>query len=188
MEDSRIVELYFARSEEAIAETDRKYGRFCYGISYNILGNGEDTEESVNDTYMAAWNAMPPHRPDVLKSFLGKLARRIAIKRYRGQTAAKRGGGQAEAALEELGWCIPQGARLEERLELEELTAAIDAFLRTLPDTDRRVFICRYWYLEPIADIAGRFGFTQGRVKNRLFRLREKLARYLTKEGLIDGR
>ena len=188
MDDNRIVELYWVRDEAAIAETDAKYGRFCYGVAYGILRDVPDAEESVNDTYLAAWNAMPPHRPDILRTFLGKLARRVSISRWRREHAEKRGGGQTALALEELSWCVADGAKIDERVELAELGSVIDSFLRSQPETQRKVFVCRYWYCDSIEDIASRFGFGRGRVKSMLFRTREKLAARLVEEGFIDGR
>ena len=182
MEDSGILELYWGRNERAISETDAKYGRFCYAVAYNILRDGADAEESVNDTYL------PPHCPNVLRTFLGKLARRISISRWRHKSAEKRGGSEAELALEELSWCLPDSSRIDERIALAELSAAIDAFLREQPETQRKVFVCRYWYCESVEEIARRFGFSKGKVKSMLFRLREKLASRLSEEGLIDGR
>ena len=126
MEDSGILDLYWDRDERAISETDAKYGRVCFTVAYNILRDGADAEESVNDTYLAAWNAMPPHRPNVLRTFIGKLARRISISRWRHKSAEKRGGSEAELALEELSWCVPDGSRIDERIALSELSAARD--------------------------------------------------------------
>ena len=188
MEDSRIVELYWQRSEDAITETDAKYGSFCYGVSFGILRSASDAEESVNDTYLAAWNAMPPHRPDVLKAFLGKLTRRISIDRWRRGKAEKRGGGRTGLVLEELSWCIPDGGSIDERIELEELTAAVNAFLRGLSEEQRSIFVCRYWYCDSVQEIAQRFGFSAGKVMSVLFRLREKLSLHLAKEGFTVGR
>lgn len=188
MDDSRIIELYWARDEEAITQTDVKYGAYCYAVAHNILADASDAEESVSDTYFAAWRAMPPHRPASLKCFVGKLARRCSIDRWRENHAAKRGGGRVSEALEELSWCIPDKASIDEHITERELAEAIDAFLRTLGDAPRRVFIRRYWYLDSVADIAGRFGFSKAKVKTQLFRTREALMRYLIKEGFIDGR
>lgn len=188
MEDNMIIELYWARDEAAISETDAKYGHYCYTVAYNILADGSDAEESVSDTYFAAWRSMPPHRPGVLKSFLGKLTRRCSISLWRKNHAGKRGGGQIEAALEELSECIPDRHGIDERLELRELAGAIDTFLRTLPEDSRRVFIRRYWHLDSIDAISGRFVYRRGKVKTVLFRTREALRDYLSKEDLIDGR
>lgn len=186
MDDDDIIALYWARSEQAIKETALKYGRYCYAIAYRILENGEDATECVNDTYLQAWNSMPPHRPAVFPTFLGKLARRTALHKWRYQNAEKRGGGEVAFALEELEDCIPTQGSVHEELEALELTTYINAFLRALPETERHVFVCRYWYLDPIADICTQFGFSQSKVKSMLYRIRKKLLVYLKKEGLFD--
>lgn len=186
MEDSRIVDLYWQRSERAIDETAAKYGSYCRTIARNILGNEEDAGEVVNDTYLGAWNAMPPHRPAVLSTFLGKITRRISIKRRQAQTAAKRGGGTVELALEELSQCIPSAQTVERHIEQAELAAAIDRFVMSLPLTERRVFLCRYWYLDSVSDIAKQFRFSQSKVKSMLHRTRKKLKLHLEQEGLYD--
>ena len=184
MEDREIVALYWARSEQAIGETQKKYGRYCYRIAYQILNSREDADEAVNDAYLGAWNGMPPHRPAVLSCFLGKLTRRISIDRWRGRRAEKRGGGELPLALEELADCVPASDDPEREAELGELTAAISAFLWTLPRTERRVFVCRYWYLDSIAAICQRFGFGHSKVKSMLARTRAKLRTYLEREGM----
>ncbi len=189
MEDSRIVELYWARNEAAIAQTEEKYGHYCFTVAYNILGSSEDANESVNDAYMAAWNAMPPHRPQVLSVFLGKLTRRIGISRLRSSTRAKRGGGEPALPLEELAECIPDSSpdrcSPEQQVEAGELAAQITSFLGTLPQTEREVFVCRYWFAAGIREISRKFGFSESRVKSMLLRTRERLRRHLSKEGLI---
>ena len=184
MEDETILDLYFAREERAIAETGKKYGGYCRSIAHNILQNREDTEECVSDTYMAAWDAMPPHRPGLLKAFLGKLSRRIAISRWRGKNAAKRKG-MTEFVLDELSDCVPGGCSPAEELELKELAAVIDGFLRSLPEAERLGFIRRYWYLDPIKDICGRYGYSQSKVKTMLYRMRAALKFRLSEEGYI---
>lgn len=183
MDDSSIVRLYWERSEEAITETDLKYGSYCHSIAYNILKNREDTEESVSDTYLDAWNAMPPHCPSILATFLGKITRRISIDRWRVRSAYKRGGGEITLALEELEECVADTKNVEQELESRELTRSVNSFLDTLPTTNRQVFLCRYWYLESIQDIAIRFGFSQGKVTSMLHRTRNKLRKQLAKEG-----
>ena len=188
MDDSAIVDLYWQRSEQALSQTARKYGRYCYAIAYNILGDASDADESVNDTYLAAWNAMPDARPAVLSAFLGSITRRIAIDRWRAKSAAKRGGGQITMALDELSECVPAGEGVEARLELGELSAAIDQFVKGLPTTEMGVFLCRYWYMRPIGDIARQFGFSQSKVKSMLARTRKKLLAYLKKEGFYEGK
>ncbi len=183
MEDSAIVELYFRRSEAAISETAAKYGGYCHSIAHNILANKEDTQECVSDTWFAAWNAIPPRRPAILATFLGKITRRLAIDRYRRGTAAKRGGGEIPLALVELGECIGHDSNAETALERKELAAILNGFLGTLTETERSVFLCRYWYLDSIPVIAQNFGFSQSKVTSLLFRLRGRLRDVLTKEG-----
>lgn len=175
MEDRRIVELYWARSERAISETMTKYGAYCRRIAFNILSDEEDAEESVNDTYLAAWNSMPPHRPALLSSFLGKLTRRLSIDRWRAKRADRRGGGEVALALEELSECIPSGSNVELEVEKAETSRMINAFIRSLSPTERRVFICRYWYLDSVSAIGQQFGFSPSKVKSMLYRTRKKL-------------
>lgn len=184
MEDARIVDLYWARSETAIDETSAKYGKYCYAIAHNILANAEDADESVNDTYLAAWNSIPPQRPSVLSSFLGKITRRISIDKWRTRNAEKRGGGEIILALDELSDCVPSSRNVEQEVEAAILGKLIDNFVMSLPITERRVFICRYWYLDPIASICQQFGFSQSKVKVMLHRTRNSLRYYLEKEGV----
>lgn len=185
MEDSKIVSLYWARSEAAISETSSKYGRYCFSIAHNILTDAQDADECVNDTYLAAWNSMPPHRPSILSTFLGKLTRRISIDRFRIRGAAKRGGGEMTLVLDELDECLPSRDDTERTVELRELTRAIDGFLSALQETERTVFVCRYWFLVSVEEISERFGFSRSKTKTMLYRTRGKLREYLTKEGLI---
>ena len=185
MEDDSIVRLYWARSENAISETSKKYGNYCYSIAYNILGNAEDADESVNDTYLDAWNNIPPHRPSILSTFLGKITRRIAIDRWRGRTAEKRGRGEITLVLDELSDCLPSNQSVEHAVEAAELSRLIDNFVMSLPPMERRVFICRYWYLDPIGEIAQRFGFSQSKVKMMLHRQRKKLLNRLEREAFL---
>lgn len=185
MEDSVIVDLYFLRSETAIVETDRKYGKYCFTIADNILANREDSEESVSDTYMAAWKSIPPRRPGVLATYLGKITRRIAIDRWRARSAEKRGGGEVIFALEELEDCIPAPGNPEATLMKKEISRVVNRFLDTLPRQERTVFLLRYWYLYPIGEIAEKFGWTTSKVTSMLHRLREKLRKQLAKEGLL---
>lgn len=183
MEDSQIVDLYWDRSEQAIAETDTKYGRYCFSIANNILPFREDAQESVNDTYLAAWNALPPERPSVLRTFLGKLTRRISIDRWRYLSAEKRGGGTIPLALEELAGCIPGGDDPAATVEAKELAQSINGFLDTLPATERQVFLMRYFALSPLAQIEEKYAMTGSRLRSMLHRTRKKLLRYLEKEG-----
>lgn len=183
MDDAKIVQLYFDRSEQAISETANKYGKHCMTIANNILGNQEDVEECVNDTYLNAWNAIPPHRPNMLSTFLGKIVRNLAFNRYKHNTADKRGGGELPAVLDELGECVSGNEDVAQAYEYKELVAAINAFLGTLPVQKRNIFVCRYWYTDSISDIAARYDLTVAAVSMTLNRLRSKLHNYLLKRG-----
>ncbi len=184
MEDNAILDLYWKRSEQAIAETDRKYGGYCYSIAYNILSNREDSEESVSDTYLTAWNTIPPRRPDYFNAFLGKVTRHIAIDRWRKAGAKKRGGGETVLALEELRNCVDE-QNTETAFEQKEITRVLNQFLGSLPETERNVFLCRYWYLDPIQTIADYSGFTVSKVTSMLHRTRGKLRKKLCEEGYL---
>ena len=184
MEDTKIIDLYWARSQQAIAESERKYGAYCHTIARRILDREEDAEECVNDTWLHAWNAMPPQRPSLLSAFFGKLTRNLSLDRWRRDRAAKRGGSQTEAALHELEDCLPDLRGPEEHLEAGETAAIISAFLRKQPELDRKLFVRRYFHLEAIAALAGRFRLTQGQVKSRLHRTRGRLKHTLEQEGV----
>ena len=184
MEDVQIVELYLARSEQAITETAGKYGTYLFSIARNILNNRHDAEEAVNDTYLGAWRSIPPNRPNRLSTYLGKITRRCALEKWKAANAQKRGGGEVAVALDELSECIPGEDSPQIRLEMKELTAQINSFLKSLPDPQQRVFICRYWYLMDVKTIAREFGFSESKVKSMLSRTREKLKYYLEKEGV----
>ena len=183
MDDKGILDLYFSRNQDAIAQTDKKYGRYCYSIAYNILTNKEDAEESVSDTYMTAWRAIPPRCPSVLSTFLGKITRHISIDRWRERSAAKRGGGEVTLALEELEDCVAGLQNMEMEYERKELIRTYVKFLDTLPVTERRVFLCRYWYVDSIEAIAEKFSFSQSKVKTMLHRTRVKLRKQFAEEG-----
>ena len=182
MEDQGIVELFFDRSEQAIVETDKKYGGYCYTIAYNILASREDSEESVSDTYFSAWNTIPPRKPTLLQAFLGKITRHISIDRWRKQTAQKRGGKELTLALEELGECLDTRG-MEAEITHRELTRVLNGFLATLAETERNVFLCRYWYMDTIETIAKITGFSQSKVTSMLHRSRGKLRKKLAEEG-----
>lgn len=182
MEDQGIVELFFDRSEQAIVETDKKYGGYCYTIAYNILACREDSEESVSDTYFSAWNTIPPRKPTLLQAFLGKIARHISIDRWRKQSAQKRGGKEMILALEELGECLDTRG-MEAEITHRELTRILNGFLASLAETERNVFLCRYWYMDTIETIAKITGFSQSKVTSMLHRSRGKLRKKLTEEG-----
>ena len=185
MDDTQIVDLYWAREESAIEETEEKYGSYCHSIALNILHNPDDAKESVNDTWLDAWNSMPPHRPSVLSTFLGKLTRRISIDKWRRTTAKKRGDGQLPLVLAELEDCISDGKSIEEETERKLLAEVIAAFVKSLPETEQKVFLCRYWYMDSVSAIATRFRFSESKVKSMLSRIREKLRTRLEKEGLV---
>ncbi|RRD94438.1 sigma-70 family RNA polymerase sigma factor [Clostridiales bacterium COT073_COT-073] len=183
MNDEQIVELYWERKEIAIVETAAKYGSYLSSISYNILANHEDASECVNDTYHAAWNTMPPHRPTLLSAFLGKITRRISIDCWRKYQAEKRGGGEMALVLEELEDCVAGSNNVEKEMESREWVRWFNDFLKSLPETERRVFLCRYWYMDSIKAISEQFGFSQSKVMSMLHRTRGKLRAQLIKEG-----
>lgn len=185
MDDQKIIDLYWNRSERAISESDQKYGRYCYAIAYNILTNNEDAEESVSDTYMAAWKTMPPKRPAILGTFLGKITRHLAIDRWRARNRYKRGGGEIVLALEELEDCIAADQTVEKAYERKQLALVFNRFLDSLPKTERQVFLCRYWYLDSISVIANYYGFSDSKVTSMLYRTRKKLRETLKKEDLL---
>lgn len=183
MEDSRIIELYWARSQNAIPATSEKYGQYCHSIAKNILGNDEDAEECVNDTYLGAWNSMPPHRPSVLSVFLGRITRNLSFNRYKHQRANKRGGGETALVLDELAQCVSGTGSVEGEIDRQELVEAIDTFLDRLPADKRSIFVCRYWYADSVSDIAKRFGLTGNNVSVTLNRMRKKLRDHLLERG-----
>lgn len=184
MNDNEIISLYWQRSESAIAETDKKYGSYCHAIAWRILENHEDAGECVNDTWLGAWRSMPPHRPERLATFLGKITRNLAFNRYRDEKRKKRGGGQMTLVLEELGECVPDRVCVESRVESLTFAECFNGFLENLSREDRALFLRRYWYAEPIKELAGVFRMSESAVKTRLFRLRAKLKTELEKAGI----
>ena len=185
MEDERIIDLYWQRSQEAIARTDEKYGRLCMKISLNILSNTQDAEECVSDTYMALWNNIPPQRPKCFRPFIAAVVRNLSLMKLREQYARKRGGGAFDLVLDELKDTLSSDDSVEAEYERKEFAAAVNQFLCTLSVDDRNIFVCRYWLFAPIADIASRLKCSQSQVKTSLFRTRQKLQLYLSKEGLL---
>ena len=183
MEDSRIVELYWDRDETAISESSVKYGGYCYQIAFRILALREDAEECVGDTWLRAWEAMPPSRPGRLDTFLGKITRNLSLDRWRAQRAQKRWQGQAEEALEELGDCIRAPGGVEQAAEASALAESLNRFLEELPQEKRVLFVRRYWYLCSIEELAAWSGKRRGTVSAELFRLRARLREHLEKEG-----
>lgn len=187
MEDCQIVSLYWERNEQAIQATAAKYGRYCYAISYNIISNREDAEECVNDTYLSAWNHIPPTKPSILSVYLSTITRNLSIDRWREKYAGKRGKGQVAVAAEELEYCLTKGDSPETVYLQKELSECLNAFLGSLPQTERKVFVSRYWYLDSIGDIAEHFGFTVPKVKNMLMRTRRKLKKHLVQKGVYGS-
>lgn len=185
MNDEQIIDLYWRRDEAAISQTAAKYGGYCYGIARSILATAEDSEECVNDTYLHAWDSMPPQRPERLQMFLAKITRNLAFDRFKAQRTQKRGGGEMEAVLEELAGCIPSGSSPEQLLLGRELEDAVAKFVRQLPATDGNIFVRRYFYVEGPAQIAERYGMSANSVRVKLSRARRSLKSYLRKEGLI---
>ena len=183
MEDAQIVSLYWDRDERAIGETDKKYGKYLHTIAYNILADREDASESVNDTYLAAWDSMPPHKPAVLSTYLGKITRRVSIDCFRKRNAQKRGGEYA-LSLEELGECIGSNST-EESINVHALAEAIGQYLTTVSQEARRVFIGRYYYLDPVKEIARYCHITESKAKMLLLRTRQGLWEHLRKEGFV---
>ena len=182
MDDSKIIDLYFARKEDAIKHTDETYGRRLYHLAENIVKNGQDAEESVSDTYMKAWDTIPPQRPQHFFAYLAKICRNFALKRLDWKNAGKR---KAEivSLTEEMEMCIPDQSR-DREMEAKELGMILDRFLRTLTPENQMVFLRRYWYADTIAEIAARYGISESAVLMRLNRTRAKLCSYLEKEGI----
>ena len=183
MDDQRIIALYWAREEEAIAATQEKYGRYLTAVARNILADGEDSRESVNDTYLRAWNSMPPHRPALLQPFLAKITRELAIDRLRARSRQKRGCGEYALTLDELSDVLSGGDVTQEQVDARQLARAISDFLRTLSPTARTVFLCRYFYCDLIRAVADAHGMTPPAVKSLLHRTRVSLRHYLEQEG-----
>ena len=184
MDDRKIIDLYWRRSETAIGETANKYARYCHSISFNILHDMEDAEECVNDTYLRAWNAMPPQRPNILAVFLGKITRNLSLDRFRNYSAGKRGFAQTTLALSELAECVSFTASVEQTMDDTELAEVLNRFLKSLPKQKRIMFVQRYWYLMPIKAVAEHLGESESQVKSTLFRTRNALKAFLEQEGI----
>ena len=184
MEDSKIIELFFARSEQAVVELSAKYGNVCSRVSKNILDNSLDAEECVNDAYLAAWNTIPPQKPDPLLTYVCRIVRNLSLKRHHSNTAQKRNSFY-DAALDELSECIASNTTIEEEVLVKELSQRINVFLASLRKKERIMFVKRYWYCDSIAEIAKCFHMSSNHVSVRLLRIREKLRKYLREEGLI---
>ncbi len=184
MDDERIIELYFQRNDTAIAETEKKYGKYCHSIAFNILRNMEDAEECVNDTYIKTWNSIPPERPNRLALFLGKITRNRALDIYDKYNAQKRSTSTATLVYDEIKECIPSPRTIEKEIDNKDLAEKLNSFLRDLDEESRNIFLQRYWYLLSIKEIARNFLFTESKVKMNLLRTRNKLKQFLEEEGV----
>ena len=184
MEDEKIIDLFFERSEQAISQLDAKYGGFCRRLSHNILNDSRDTEECLNDAYLALWNAIPPERPAPLLTYLCKIVRNLSLKLYHRKTAAKRNSAY-DAVIEELEDCLSSPDTVEAEADVNELTRLIEGYLDTLPQENRVIFIRRCWFSDSYADIAMQTGLSEKNVSVRLTRLRKQLKQYLTEKGVI---
>jgi RNA polymerase sigma-70 factor (ECF subfamily) len=185
MEDQEIVDLFWQRSERAISETESKYGAYCRSVAGRILQNEEDAEECVSDTWLHAWNAMPADRPTRLSLYLGRMCRWLSLNRLRDAARLRRGGGETALALEELDTVLADASDTEKQLEARELSNIINNYVNQLREPERSVFLCRYWYLVPIREIAMRFRFSESKVKSMLARWRGKLRIVLETEGYL---
>ncbi len=183
MDDRKIIALFWQRDNRAIPRTDEKYGNYCLTVAKNILGNREDAEECVNDTWLKAWNTIPPQDPKNLSAYLASITRNLALNRYKLQHTAKRGQGQTALVLEELQTILCDEDPVGQAVDRAELAAAINDFLSGLPQRKRHIFVCRYWYFDSISHIAARFGMTENHVSVTLNRLRAKLRDTLTERG-----
>ncbi len=188
MEDQDIIALYFQREEDAIPQTAARYGAYCFAVANNILANREDSEECVNDTWLSAWNAIPPARPGRLRLFLARITRNLALNRFESFRAAKRGGGETELVLEELSQCVADTRTVETEFQLRELERSISRFLCSLSERDSNIFLLRYFYVMPVYRIAARYGLSEKHASAVLSRVRRKLARHLQREGFMDRR
>lgn len=184
MKDTEILDLYWNRQERAIEETQKIYGNYCYSIAFHILHGKEDAEECVNDTWLRAWNSIPPARPAYFSLFLGTITRNLSFDRWKRKNAAKRGNGEMAVVLDELAECIPAADNTEQIVEERQLQGMINDFLTTLKEQERKVFLRRYWYADEYAKIADAYGLKLNTVKTMLFRVRGKLKAYLEKEGV----
>ena len=183
MKDAEIVDLYWEREEAAIQQTQQKYGAYLSKVAYNILSDFEDSKECVNDTYLKAWNSMPPHKPRVLSTYLGKITRELSIDKFRKKNSAKRYASEYAFSLDELGDSLSDGGTPEQAFDAKQLDTAINRFLRTLPDDARNTFIGRYYFFDSLKDVAEYCGMSEAKAKSMLYRTRQGLKVYLVKEG-----
>ncbi len=184
MEDTGIIELYFARDESAIKETDKKYGAYCTAIAMNLLNSREDAQECVNDTYLSVWERIPPHIPECLRAFLGRMTRNISVERYRKLHAKKRFSGM-ETALDELAECLPSDENVERAFDAKMLADSLNEWLDRLEERDRMLFVRRYWFGDTAKALAAKMGFSEAGVSRKLARLRDSLREALTERGML---
>lgn len=183
MDDHSIIQLYWDRNDQAIQATSQQYGHYCKSIARNILNNEEDAEECVNDTYLSAWNAMPHHWPQHLAAFLGRITRNLSFNKYKHNHAEKRGGGEIALVLNELTDCVSDADDVEGAIDRQELVRAINAFVKSLPAHKRNLFVRRYWYADPLSEIAKDYEKSPGTLSKTLERTRKQLKAYLTERG-----
>ena len=183
LDDSEIIELFYERSEQAIIELSKKYGAICKRVANNILNNRLDSEECVNDAYLGAWNTIPPQNPNPLLSYICRIVRNLAIKKYHANTAAKRNS-IYDIALDEMENCFPASTSVEDEFNADEVARIIDNFLETLDKQNRIMFVRRYWHSDSITSLAELFHTSNHNVSIRLSRTRKKLRKYLIKEGV----
>lgn len=185
MDDRELIDLYWDRDEKAIAETERRFGSYCLAIAYRIVGTKEDAEECVSDTWLRAWNSIPPQRPERMDAFLGKITRNLAIDRKRHGDAAKRGSGEYALAYQEIEPFLQSRDDPVEQMEAQELTEHIESFLLSLPVMERRVFLRRYWHFQSVGEISEQLGYSVSKTRTMLYRTRKKLRTYLKNRGVI---
>lgn len=183
MDDNGIIQLYWDRDDQAISATSEKYGSYCRKIAQNILGDEQDTEECLNDTYLNAWNSMPTHWPEQLATFLGKITRNLSFNKYKHNNAEKRGGGEITLVLDELGDCVSGSDNIEQVIDRQEIIKAVNSFVRNLPLNKRNIFVRRCWYADSVSDIAKDYKMSQGSVSKTLERTRKQLKAYLEERG-----
>lgn len=185
MEDQQIIEMYLERNEDAISQTERKYTKYCRSIAIRILHIHEDADEALNDTWLAAWNSIPPHIPERLQTFLGKLTRNISLKRVRSEKTMKRGANEVRVVFEEVADWLQSEQNVEQQVSEQALADEINRFLESISDIERNVFVRRYWYMQSITEIADYHSFSESKVKSMLFRIRKKLYDRLKKENYL---
>lgn len=184
MRDTEIIDLYFARDERALTESEKSFGSYCYSIAWHILYDKEDSDECVNDTWLKAWNNIPPTRPSKLAIFLGTITRNLSLDRWKSKQTQKRGNGAMDVVLDEIEECVPDKSSVEDIVETKELQELLNAFLKSLPERDCNIFLRRFWYVEEYAEIAERYDLNINTVKSSVFRTRAKLKDFLEKEGV----